>query len=78
MVYALLSNNIATEYYVISLHHPGLDKVHETASEQELNLEFSVRNKLAEVKNLTAVVDKLREIVSEQFATRASNACHVQ
>ena len=63
-------------FIVVSLDHPSLDKV--TASEHELDLEFSVRNKLAEVKHLTAVVDKLREIVSEQFATRASNACHVQ
>ena len=61
---------------VVSLDHPSLDEV--TASEHELDLEFSVRNKLAEVKHLTATVDKLREVVSDQFATRASNACHVQ
>lgn len=59
-----------------SLDHSSLDEV--TVGEQELDLEFSVRHKLAEVKHLTATVDRLREVVSEQFASRASNACHVQ
>jgi hypothetical protein len=63
-------------YAFHSLDHPSLDEV--TASEHELDLEFSVGNKLAEVKHLTATVDRLREVVSEQFASRASNACHVQ
>ena len=59
-----------------SVDHSSLDEV--TVGGQELDLEFSVRHKLAEVKHLTATVDRLREVVSEQFASRASNACHVQ
>lgn len=72
----VIAGNVALFFTVVSLDHPSLDEV--TASEHELDLEFSVRNKLAEVKHLTATVDKLREVVSDQFATRASNACHVQ
>ena len=72
----VIAGNVALLFTVVSLDHPNLDEV--TASEHELDLEFSVRNKLAEVKDLTATVDKLREVVSDQFATRASNACHVQ
>ena len=59
-----------------SSDHSSLDEV--TVGEHELDLEFSVRHKLAEVKHLTATVNRLREVVSEQFASRASNACHVQ
>ena len=59
-----------------SLDHQSAIKV--TANYHELDLECSVTDRLTQVMHLKARVDKLRDVVSEQFATRASNACHVQ
>lgn len=41
-------------------------------------LECSIGDKLIQVKKLKEKIDQLRELVSDQFASQVSNACHVQ
>lgn len=49
-----------------------------TSSEVSLASEDGIGDKLVHIKQLRAKVDRLRELVSEQFASQVSNACHVQ
>ena len=50
----------------------------EVAASSDVILECSIGDKLMQVKKLKQKIDQLRELISDQFASQVSNACHVQ
>lgn len=48
------------------------------AASCDVILECSIGDKLMQVKKLKEKIDQLRELISDQFASQVSNACHVQ
>ena len=49
-----------------------------SGAEVELGWEGGYESQLEQVRRLRAEVERLRTVVSDQFATQVSNACNVQ
>ena len=48
------------------------------AASSDVTLECSIGDNMMKVKKLKGKIDQLRELISDQFASQVSNACHVQ